>query len=307
MSLVAAPLPAHTIPDEHAQARKRTSSFSYPTAFAPNPRPAKAARTTGMGAPLRRQETMLLAPSPHPAESALDPDSSSLLATTVPYYRTLQYYKDQRLKRKAVLNRNGEPMTISTSTPKEGAKAPQTPQSFKPLLLSAAKPTLPLKPRKPPVAAVKRSAPALKAPSKVILPSVSSPVTISVTHRSSSPLCPNPTIRPGRPVFPRSKQEPDLYRTAIRTRMAATIEGRKVLLMGARLAYSIEAATKELERIVADQQERDGDVLMSDSTSTAPTATSTSTPHSSSLAMPVLTASWVMVKGEDWEMVDCAA
>ncbi|KAF8183373.1 hypothetical protein BJ912DRAFT_853637 [Pholiota molesta] len=263
-----------------------------------------------MGVPLRRQETVLLDSSTHPAQSALDPDSASLLATTVPYYRTLQYYKDQRLKRKAVLNRNGEPMTISTSTPKpEGAKAPHTPQSFKPLLLSAAKPagTLPLKPRKSAAAAVKRSAPAPKAPSKVILPSAACPVTVSVTHRTSSPLCPSPpTLRPGRPVFPRSRQEPDLYRTAIRTRMAGTVEGRKVLLMGARLAYSIEAATKELERIVADQQERDGDVVMSDATSAAPAA-AMPTPHASSLAMPVLTASWVVVKGEDWEMVDCAA
>lgn len=69
--------------------------------------------------------------------------------------------------------------------------------------------------------------------------------------------------------------------------------------MGPRLAMSIMTATQELERIVADQQERDkdNDVVMSDSTLVSP----------SSLAMPVLTASWVMVKGEDWEMIDCAA
>ena len=59
---------------------------------------------------------------------------------------------------------------------------------------------------------------------------------------------------------------------------------------------SILTASQELERIVADQQERDkdNDVVMSDSTLV-------------SLAMPVLTTSWVMVKGEDWEMIDCAA
>jgi endonuclease V-like protein UPF0215 family len=83
-------------------------------------------------------------------------------------------------------------------------------------------------------------------------------------------------------------------------------EGLKILHMGPRLALSIMDATKELEKIVADQREReaDGDVVMSDSTATT---TSFNVVGSGSLAMPVLTASWVVVRGDDWEMVDCAA
>ncbi|KAF9479993.1 hypothetical protein BDN70DRAFT_775201, partial [Pholiota conissans] len=141
-------------------------------------------------------------------------------------------------------------------------------------------------------------------PSQVILPSIASPVVVRLTPRTSSPLTPNQTTRPGRPIFPRSKQEPDLYRLALRTCMAATVEGKKMALMGTRIAYTIETATRELERIVADQE----DVIMAeaDACDVALMAGATSSmPHSSSLAKPVLTASWVMVKGEDWEMVDC--
>lgn len=65
--------------------------------------------------------------------------------------------------------------------------------------------------------------------------------------------------------------------------------------MGPRLAMSIMAATKELERIVAAQTDRErdweGDVLMEDATS-PPSA---------------LSNSWVMVPGEDWELIDCGA
>lgn len=68
--------------------------------------------------------------------------------------------------------------------------------------------------------------------------------------------------------------------------MRCSPEGQKILNMGPRLAVSILTATRELERIVASQIESDGDVPMIDAT----------------LANP-----WVVVPGEDWEMVDCAA
>ena len=103
--------------------------------------------------------------------------------------------------------------------------------------------------------------------------------------------------------------------------------------MGARLALSIDAATRELERIVADQS---GDVVMADGTGVgsglggvgmgmgmgmggmsigmgAGTGIAGAGTYGSvgmsggAPAPPVLTASWVVVKGEDWEMVDCAA
>jgi len=85
--------------------------------------------------------------------------------------------------------------------------------------------------------------------------------------------------------------------------MRSSPEGQKILHMGPRLALSIIDATKELERIVADQErerDRDNDVVMSDSTFNLST---------SSLASPMLTKSWVFVKNEvhDWEMLDCSA
>ncbi|KJA16904.1 hypothetical protein HYPSUDRAFT_206698 [Hypholoma sublateritium FD-334 SS-4] len=72
----------------------------------------------------------------------------------------------------------------------------------------------------------------------------------------------------GVPVVPtcsnttrRARGPPDIYRAAL---MASSLEGRRVLLMGARLALSIDAATKELERIVGDH--RDGDCVIADGT-----------------------------------------
>ena len=85
--------------------------------------------------------------------------------------------------------------------------------------------------------------------------------------------------------------------------MRSSPEGQKILHMGPRLALSIITATKDLERIVADQdreRDRDNDIIMSDSTFSL---------SASTLASPVLTKSWVFVKSEahDWEMLDCSA
>jgi len=78
--------------------------------------------------------------------------------------------------------------------------------------------------------------------------------------------------------------------------MQASPEGQKILRMGPRLALSIMTATKDLERIVAAQNEADDlqDVVMFDTNATSPVS-------------PGLTKSWVFVPGEDWEMVDCTA
>ncbi|KAH8099987.1 hypothetical protein BXZ70DRAFT_907585 [Cristinia sonorae] len=110
--------------------------------------------------------------------------------------------------------------------------------------------------------------------------------------RTSSPLSPTRSVLPARASFPRSKREPDLYKVAIITRMRHSPEGQKILHMGPRLALSIHAATKELERMVAAQQggrDRDGDVTMMNEDGS-------------------MSASWVVVPPEDWEMVvDCCA
>ncbi|KAJ4480164.1 hypothetical protein J3R30DRAFT_2588927 [Lentinula aciculospora] len=145
---------------------------------------------------------------------------------------------------------------------------------------------------------------AAKSPSPISSPT-SSPVTtptlqravqstsrqysMNCTYRSSSPLSPNRTPLPGRPIFPKSRTEPDLYKKAIIARMRCSPEGQRILHMGPKLAFSIMAATKELERIVA-AQDTDNDVAMSETS-------------------PTLSHSWVVVSPEaqDWEMVDCGA
>lgn len=275
---------------------KRTNSSSA------CPRPAKSPR---MG--LKRTDSMLFLPTP---------DAGSL-----PCYSTLAYYKDQRQRRKQF---NTEQLTIRIHTPRRPTPSPTRP----PVPKSAPAPP-PLSPRGRP------RTPTPTAPSQVILPSPSSPVTTVLTPRTSSPLSPKRVPLPGRPVFPRTKKpEPDLYRMAIRMRMLLSPEGQKILSLGPRLATQsdveiqmdvhvekervkeeadrtrrdIMSVTRDLEKMVEDIC--DEDVLM-DCTTPIPTTTTTTTPATSppqpTPAPPILTTSWVLVKGEDWEMVDCTA
>ncbi|KAI0370340.1 hypothetical protein BV20DRAFT_1035853 [Pilatotrama ljubarskyi] len=101
--------------------------------------------------------------------------------------------------------------------------------------------------------------------------------------RTSSPLAPVQRTLGERPSLPcTKKREPDLYRTAIETRMRMSPVGRNILHMGPRVAMSIISATEALEHIVASQ--RDGEAQRGGD--------------------PALSASWVDVSPEDWEMVD---
>lgn len=103
--------------------------------------------------------------------------------------------------------------------------------------------------------------------------------------RTSSPLGPRPQrfAQAPRNVFPRSKQEPDLLRIAVKACM-----GEK-LYIDPRLAVSVLSATRELEQIVASQTLSDADEVMKDATESS------------------MGNSWIFVPGEDWEIVDCAA
>ncbi|KAI0768098.1 hypothetical protein BD413DRAFT_480120 [Trametes elegans] len=97
--------------------------------------------------------------------------------------------------------------------------------------------------------------------------------------RTSSPLAPVQRCLGERPSLPcTKKREPDLYRTAIETRMRMSPVGRNILHMGPRVALSIISATEALEHLVAAEAQRGGDSALS--------------------------ASWVDLSQEDWEMVD---
>jgi hypothetical protein len=143
-------------------------------------------------------------------------------------------------------------------------------------------------------------------------PKVTKPETPSSYYHPHSPKTPSPlsglhqtTYETYRPSFPRSKPQPDLYKLAITAHMRSSFQiqqEREFALeqqrrqqldagfrIGSPLAVSIMNATRDLEVLVASQQQQqrdaDGDIPMSDCPS----------------------ASWVTVNfpGEDWEMVDC--
>jgi len=259
--------------------RKRTSSFSYPNQ--PSPRPTKVPRLTRQMS-LRRTESFICLPDTTstststmtmtPTHTKKASSSARDQSRTVPYNRSLQYYKDQRQKQKAQLNRSVEPITIRI-VPEPRSRLPTvrhtTPQPSKP---------------------------ATASPPTVGKPIVKLPVSVpSFFPRQSSPLAPTQSPLPGRPVFPRSKPEPDLYRKALISCLKRTPEGQQFLRMTKKLAASVMSATMDLERIVTahtqkekDPEKQSQDVVMKD-------------------APLVLSKSWVVVSGDDWEMVDGTA
>jgi hypothetical protein len=258
--------------------RKRTTSFSYPnqpSPFSSSPRPAKVPRLSKQMGSLRRTESYICLPGTTTTSTTTTTTTAAQQKKStpkVPYNRTLQYYKDQRQRQKAQLNRSVEPITIRI-IPEPRSQPP----------------TVRLTPPQPP----KPSPTPTASPPTVGKPIVKPPILSAPLPRKSSPLAPSRSVLPCRPAFPRSKPEPDLYRKALTSCLKRSPEGQQFLRMTKKLASSVMNATMELERIVAAQTQREKDVqdvLMED---TPPPP-------------PGLTQSWVVVAGEDWEMVDGA-
>ncbi|KAF5358760.1 hypothetical protein D9758_008550 [Tetrapyrgos nigripes] len=241
-----------------ATTRKRTSSFSCSSTPLTTPRPLKAQRT-GMGS-LRRTHSYLcltdLQTLPS-SSSSLSGSSGGHCAAPISSARTTPRQCKGKRERRKLNPSHSEAVSATRLDP--------------PI-------TIPSPPSTPP------PKPIASTPKPVQYPAH------TASYRISSPLSPVRTVLPARPVFPRSKHEPDLYKQAITTNMRSTPEGQKILYMGPRLALSIMTATKELELIVASQPSHDSDVIMYDATST------NSNPPN---------ASWVIVPSDDWEMVDC--
>jgi hypothetical protein len=78
--------------------------------------------------------------------------------------------------------------------------------------------------------------------------------------------------------------------------MKCSPEGQKILTMGPRLAVSIMTATRELERIVAGQTDRDRDINYCPDVSMV-----------DALPSLLMTRSPWLGGKEDWEMIDCGA
>ncbi|KAH9481788.1 hypothetical protein JR316_0006315 [Psilocybe cubensis] len=306
------------------QLRKRTSSFSTPSTAAP---PTKLQRTN-MSSTLRRSDSMSILPSLASTSSGEMPSHQ---------YRVIHHYKDQRLKRKAQLAAAGTttPSPIVTTPP----PPPQQSSTLRRSSSSACLLTIPSAPKRrvaPPLPSSSNS----KPPAKVILPSKECPITQHLSLRLTSPLSPMPRrnvpiqlpsiLARRRDKAKTNSSANSLYRTAIITHMSSSPEGQKILHMGPRLAMSIINATKELERIVALQQEREAelekfemsrqarmqerekesevvvdgfDYVMAEAPPAA--APISLSPPGNSLATPVLTTRpWVQ---DDWEMIDCSA
>ncbi|EAU85272.2 hypothetical protein CC1G_10058 [Coprinopsis cinerea okayama7 len=238
-------------------------------------------------------------------------------AAAIPYTRSLQYQADQRAARRK-LNTSKQAGDSSIAFPAPPAVPPrripsQQSQSPAPRPSSNTRSSRSRNINTVVISNASSSTRRNVPPSKVILPSAKNLHAVAVysTQRTSSPLAPVQTVLPDRPIFPRSRTEPDLYKKALIGRMKTTDQGRRVLRMGPRLAISVWMATQDLEKMVQDtiQRERDLDIIMGDSQD-APEPTPCPVParNESQPAPPVLTNSWVVVKpSEDWEMVDCSA
>ncbi|TFK46102.1 hypothetical protein OE88DRAFT_1053737 [Heliocybe sulcata] len=250
--------------------RKRTSSFSTPS-----PKPSKVARTStpAPARPLRRTISYAVIPDVCPDDTLYTSDvplkltSTRTLESSQPVInKTIRSDKEQP-ERKRSLTRTYSEHNLALNSSTSALQSTTFPSSTMP--------------SHPPVSKAPAPAPATVAPP---------------SQRTTSPLSPHPqattSATPPRlsPRRQRGKREPDLYRVAILTRMRCSPEGQKILLMGPRLAVSILSATRELERMVAIERDRDGDVVMKQEGQGIREVSLSSSPLD-----------------QDWEMVDCGA
>ncbi|PFH51073.1 hypothetical protein AMATHDRAFT_47355 [Amanita thiersii Skay4041] len=237
------------------------ASFCTPPIAPPPPLPLPPVTTT-------------TGPLATPSSSA---SSSSRASHSIPYKRTLKYYKEQRDRRNALLH-SGQPLdsdplfylltnAFSGFTQKPYQEQPQQvqpdpypqqtvpssstshlfrPKSLDSLLFAAAnKQQFPAAPKR---SKKQSTAPRLRPPfERVSSPLAPRPATPSTLYNMK----PNPHPDFVRPIPLRAKQSPDLYKVAIKTRMRLSKDGQQLLALGPRLAWKLDAATRELEKIVA--------------------------------------------------------
>ncbi|KAJ7898700.1 hypothetical protein B0H14DRAFT_2675224 [Mycena olivaceomarginata] len=269
--------------------RKRTTSFSSP--------PRKR---------LHRTETYVdlsfsVAPSaPAPPSTASTATSASASAPassstyTVPYTRTLRYYKEQKERRRALLRR--EPLVLSppassssytssastsgstsgsapiSSTSQATTSQPTTPQP-KPLAYRRVRtppsppdpgppmrclPPSPLVARRDVFQCALTPPPLLRAPMPSRPRTSSRSSSSSSSRRTSSPPLPTNSNSSPKSKPNARKGQLDLHRRAVTACMRASPAGAKILHMGARLAVGIMAATRELEAMCAPGSFDDG-------------------------------------------------
>ncbi|TEB18917.1 hypothetical protein FA13DRAFT_1589659, partial [Coprinellus micaceus] len=260
------------------------------------------------------------------------PKQPSKEVKEIPYTRTLQYQQDQRIARRRKahgLSRCDSVADLSVPVAAQLVKEPPpstsvltpAPQQQKQRRANRT-PTISIsKIRAPPPSPVPSLATRRKPPPRapqVILPSASSPhaVPIVLTHRTTSPLRPTGcSSAPGRPVFPRSKRDVNLLRIACMKRLEGGEggnKGRQMRSMGVRGAVDMWRATRELESMMMSILKRGieaSDVVKSIAKKEEERKKAQVPGKGKALERQgslVLSNSWVVVPGEDWEMVDCA-
>jgi hypothetical protein len=139
--------------------------------------------------------------SSSPTNQSSNPHNHS---TTIPYQRSLQYYKDRRQIEKFQRNEGAVTSLAIDDSPSAVSQAVSPEQLSGPCMVG------------PPIIKLPTM---MTATSSFITvnPSIYNlPVGPTSSLRQSSPLGPNQHSLPGWPVFPRSVREPDLYRLALR-------------------------------------------------------------------------------------------
>ena len=79
------------------------------------------------------------------------------------------------------------------------------------------------------------------------------PFRVPAFCRASSPLSPQRRLLPGRPIFPKSTPDPDLYRLVLKKCLRHSSRGQRFLQMRPRPAPAVLAATQVSNRAVADE------------------------------------------------------
>jgi len=177
---------------------------------------------------LRRTESYLcLATAASPSLSIVSVHGSC--RSSVPYQKSLQFYEQQRLRQKpaSCATQSMEPITFKTRLERKYSQP--APTSIRSLT---------------------RTSSLLDVNASDVEPI---PFRVPAFCRASSPLSPQRRLLPGRPIFPKSIPDPDLYRLVLKKCLPYSSRGQRFLQMRPRPAPAVLAATQVSDRIVADE------------------------------------------------------
>lgn len=290
---ISSPMPAphpHYFVDFDAAVRKRTSSFTVLP-------PAKAARKSNLQRTasflsLPALETASLLPPPPPRRTSKESRAMAAVPRTYPLDPT-SFPKTQP----------PSSTRVACSILRKPVPSYPPPPTPLPTLVF---PTVPPMSRMPsPPRSTVPNFPPSPVPLVKCTPTVFNPCSKSF----SKPRNPKSARRflPPRERYPKCKDEPSLYRTALLARMGSSPQGEQILRMGVRLAVAMIEATQALEGIVAEADTLDMDLDADGELDEDEPVTPTEDKPvflEPVVASPHFTDSWLMIPLEDWEMIE---